>query len=326
MSAAVKIVKTLKTPSEAGEYFRLVCMTGKNKGFVYYLNDNRVVLGRSDKCDIQVWDNKSSREHAELTKVENHYFVTDLGSQNGIVINDEKVKQQALKSGDLIIIGQTVYKFNHFEIEKKNLALVREEQEEEEVVDIFADPPKQEKKVEKKEPNKRILIYGLVGLLLYWVLSEEDSKPKKRTPKRSSVNTTSGFDDIIKGQQTKRDKVLDRKVSAYIHRGQREYREENFFRAIEQFNLALILDPQNSHASFYLSRSKQRLDEKIKEMEIKAERELSGIRYKASLISFCAVLSYLRKYPEDKRYLNAKKQVDVLLDRLDMDKNEYKCF
>ena len=88
MSNAVKLLKHFEAPKEEGVYYRLVCLTGKDKGQAYILMGKRVVMGRSDGADIRVMDIKSSREHAEIIKVGKDFVLTDLGSQNGIIIND----------------------------------------------------------------------------------------------------------------------------------------------------------------------------------------------------------------------------------------------
>ena len=110
MPKNVLVLKHFESPKEAGVYFRLVCLTGGNKGESYVLLGNRIVIGRSEKADIRLNDTKASREHAEVTKVGNDWVATDLGSQNGIVVNDKKITQKALTEGDkLIDIGLFVF-------------------------------------------------------------------------------------------------------------------------------------------------------------------------------------------------------------------------
>ena len=48
-------------------------------------------------------DIKSSREHAEIAQVGKDYNVTDLESQNSVVVNDLKIKQHTLNEGDKVI-------------------------------------------------------------------------------------------------------------------------------------------------------------------------------------------------------------------------------
>ena len=99
----VKISKKLEAPTDAGKHFRLLCLTGKNKGVAYFMTGKRLVMGRHENCDIQILDTKSSREHAELTRVGDKFVLTDLGSQNGIIVNDLKVNQHTLQYKILIL-------------------------------------------------------------------------------------------------------------------------------------------------------------------------------------------------------------------------------
>ena len=119
MAKNVLVLKHFESPKEAGTYFRLVCLTGTSKGESYVLSGNRIIIGRGDNADIKLNDTKASREHAEITKVGNNWVATDLGSQNGIVVNDKKVTQSPLNEGDKIIVGQTVFKFAKVEVNAK---------------------------------------------------------------------------------------------------------------------------------------------------------------------------------------------------------------
>ena len=109
---AVKLTRSLLPPGKPGEYFRIMCMTGKNKGISYLLFGKRILMGRGDKVDIQILDSNSSRQHTELVKHGDSYIITDLGSQNGTIVNKSKVRQHRLADADKIIIGSTVFKFN----------------------------------------------------------------------------------------------------------------------------------------------------------------------------------------------------------------------
>ena len=119
MAKNVLVLKHFEAPKDAGTYFRLVCLTGTSKGETYVLTGNRIVIGRGEKADIRLNDTKSSREHAEITKVGSNWVATDLGSQNGIMVNDKKVTQAQLSEGDKLIIGQTVFKFAKVEVGAK---------------------------------------------------------------------------------------------------------------------------------------------------------------------------------------------------------------
>ena len=118
-SKAVKVVNNFRALKKIGVHHRLLCLTGGNKGVSYYISGRRVVLGRSDKVDVQVLDEKASREHAEIVNINGDFILTDLKSQNGTVVEDLKITQHKLSSGDKIIIGATVLKFEIFNIESE---------------------------------------------------------------------------------------------------------------------------------------------------------------------------------------------------------------
>ncbi len=79
------------------------------------LEGNMWVAGR-DACDIALDDVKSSRRHFELSAVGSDFFIRDLGSSNGTLLNGSKLRTDELtpiKSGDVIGVGSTTL---HFEI------------------------------------------------------------------------------------------------------------------------------------------------------------------------------------------------------------------
>lgn len=178
----VIVLKHFEAPKKAGVYARLVCLSGESKGLAYYLNSNRVVLGRSDNVDIKVSDIKSSREHAEIVKNVNKFIITDLGSHNGIVVNDLKVKQHVLSDADKIIIGRTVYKFSIVKIdesknETKSSAVNEVKTQDSEV--STSDKPKSKKKI--------IYIAAAIGIMFMLLDSEEDTAIQPKRAKSRSL-------------------------------------------------------------------------------------------------------------------------------------------
>ena len=121
---------------------------------------------------------------------------------------------------------------------------------------------------------------------------------------------------------------MKRKIGAIIHRGRREMRERNYFRAMEEFNLALVQDPNHGEARFLLNKTKQRLDDHIKLILEKGAQEEHSLKYTGAIKQYCQVLSLLRKYKNDgdKRYEQAAEKVEYLEQKLGFEKGEYKCF
>lgn len=323
--APVKITRDLTHPEAAGKYHRIICMTGRNKGLCYYLKDLRVIMGRSNQADIQIVDTQSSREHLEIVLVGKNYVLTDLGSQNGVTVNDLKITQHKLKSGDKIIIGTTVFKFGVLDV----LPIVvtdedeDEEEEEEEVV-----KPKRKRKAAKASPEakrkKLIYIVVIIGAIMMFLPDSKEATKKKV----ETDNGTAFIDrEVKRNYKSEVEKEITSKVKAYIHRGRREAREKNYFRAMEEFSLALMLDPKNGDAAFHMNKAKQRLDEKVEAMFLYATKLKDSLKFNQAKGTYCAIYKLLIEYPEDARFKEAQKSVeDMSLNKLGMDESENYCF
>ena len=316
--AKVKMTKDLSPPKDVGRHFRMLCMTGKNKGSAYFINGNRVVLGRSQKADIQVIDEKSSREHAELVRNADTYILTDLKSSNGVIVNDVKVIQRKLSDGDKIVIGKVVFRFDILKV-RANKDVIRRRDSEDEIEEY----DENEKKVAKTK-SKKPIIYVAALLCLYLFLFEEESQRKPASPENTIEDVSNNLTDVIDQytQSNERSSINDE----YIHRGQREFREKNYFRAMEEFNMALILDPRDSDAGFYLNKTKQALNNHVKFMFEKGGREYDQLKYSGAIKSYCEIVKLLQKYPDDERYKDAMTQIKVIGKKMGANEEEYQCW
>jgi Protein of unknown function (DUF3662)/FHA domain len=73
----------------------------------HQIGPNRVVIGRSRECDIQLADPNVSRRHAELRREGSAFWLVDLGSTNGVDVNGRRQARAKLSDGDRITIGTT---------------------------------------------------------------------------------------------------------------------------------------------------------------------------------------------------------------------------
>jgi ABC transport system ATP-binding/permease protein len=64
-----------------------------------------VVLGRDPLCDIQIDHPAVSDRHALISHGDEGYEITDLGSKQGLILNQHKVSQHVLDDGDVFKIG-----------------------------------------------------------------------------------------------------------------------------------------------------------------------------------------------------------------------------
>lgn len=344
MAANVRVTTELKNPSEVGTHHRLLCMTGPNKGNVYYLTGKRIIIGRGDKADIQIVDTKISREHAELAFAENAYTVTDLGAQNGVIVNDSKIKQKKLSDGEKVVIGQTVFKYSIILVTQSAEMAIAElgpdsplAKEIKKGVKVKIPPKgqkseegfKQEKVADPKANSKtRFLVFGVVLLAVVFVLFGDNDTP--RTPNAVIKNEKNPdleiFSETMAVKNTNIDPDTRKKLEALIHSGRREFREGNYFRAMEEFRLALLLNPGNGQASFYLAKAKQRLDDEITKNFEKGTQEQDAKKFQAAIVSYCSVIQLIKEYPNDERYKNAMLKISAIESSLGMEKGEIKCF
>jgi pSer/pThr/pTyr-binding forkhead associated (FHA) protein/tetratricopeptide (TPR) repeat protein len=77
----------------------------------YDITDSEVAIGRSQKCHVVLEDKRSSRKHSIIRREGKKYFVKDLGSANGTLVNGERVVDYELSSGDVLQIGDTQFTF-----------------------------------------------------------------------------------------------------------------------------------------------------------------------------------------------------------------------
>ncbi len=72
---------------------------------------DKLVVGRSEKCDIYLDDMKMSRVHFEIVNVNGEFWINDLGSANGTLLNNVKIiKRRKLRSNDEIIAGLSKFR------------------------------------------------------------------------------------------------------------------------------------------------------------------------------------------------------------------------
>lgn len=75
------------------------------------IDKDSLIIGRSNACDLSISSDTISRQHARLENRNNTYHIVDLGSRNGVYLNDNKVKESEIKNGDIIKLGAFEFTF-----------------------------------------------------------------------------------------------------------------------------------------------------------------------------------------------------------------------
>ena len=70
---------------------------------------DQVEIGRGDRCAIRLQDTYVSQVHARLYPKDGAWYVEDLGSTNGTLLNDHRVQAPVeIHAGDVVKVGKTV--------------------------------------------------------------------------------------------------------------------------------------------------------------------------------------------------------------------------
>ena len=88
-----------------GSHFDLASLTSDD-------SDQAIGIGREKGNRIVVEDHEASRRHAEIRKHNDTFFLTDLNSSNGTFLNNSRISEAELKSGDRIQIGRTLFLYS----------------------------------------------------------------------------------------------------------------------------------------------------------------------------------------------------------------------
>ncbi|NOQ82873.1 MAG: FHA domain-containing protein [Myxococcales bacterium] len=92
---------------------RLVVEDGPQKGTRLDIASERMTIGRSGICDLQLTDEGASGTHCEIVAKETGFLLRDLGSTNGTWVAGVRVREAWLEPGMPLRIGNTVIRFEH---------------------------------------------------------------------------------------------------------------------------------------------------------------------------------------------------------------------
>ncbi len=87
----------------------LIMQEGQGAGRSWRVEKERVLIGRSEDCDVVLVERQVSRRHAQIRRLNSQYVLEDLGSRNGTYVNGREVTEPyVLQDGDEIQIALCV--------------------------------------------------------------------------------------------------------------------------------------------------------------------------------------------------------------------------
>jgi hypothetical protein len=78
---------------------------------VVHVLGRKTTIGRTPENDVQIDAQYISRHHAVILAERTHTIIEDLNSTNGVIVNGRRVLRQALKDGDIVLIGKAPFRF-----------------------------------------------------------------------------------------------------------------------------------------------------------------------------------------------------------------------
>jgi len=319
---------------EPSLYPSLEQLSGSGKGRVYYLDQTRITIGRAETNHVVVVDDSVSREHAVIEKGDDGAFVIfDNQSRNGILVNGKKVDASVIESSDQVSIGKVLFRFlvpgNKFE-------------NEEPVAEGVASPLMPGKV--KVGLNRRVLLYGGAGLILAAMFfmnqgpsTQSETNPQKPGEQNSKPQVVvSEAPTPPKPEEIKRQEVVDLTKNpvestleqlsqndsgvadseTHFRRGQREYFNKNYHRAINSFELALSLNRNHPVAAYYLKAAIHEAEEEAKKNYEMGMKYFESLQYQRAIYHFQQTQNLLSHKPQDPVIAEAEKYIRLSRQRL----------
>jgi pSer/pThr/pTyr-binding forkhead associated (FHA) protein len=103
------------TPLRTGSANRqaeLTIESGPDAGHTHRAGDSALRLGRSPDNDLILRDPATSGHHARVERRGEQFWIVDLGSTNGTLVNGEPIQEKELNHGDRITVGQNAVHFS----------------------------------------------------------------------------------------------------------------------------------------------------------------------------------------------------------------------
>jgi len=315
--AVLRFTRGLPPSKQFGERLRLLVIEGPDKGTCYSLIGDLVFIGR-EGCQIALTDQNISKKHAEIGWAGDAYFVRDLGSANGIVINGKRVSEAKLKAGDIFVVGLTVIETYSAGQARRNdrpllpngarrapLALSGPGGE---AAITGTGPSPEDIKKKRETDKKRLILYvGLFFLAFILYFSESDHstiQENARLPKGEEAEMK------VKGKKKQSKKEIQEALADYLpnyavdtqqrkdaeiffRNGVRELQNKNYRRAFTAFETALTVDPSHELAKIYLKSAKKQMVSDLKSTSAAAIRSKKALRYKEARMHYDNILRYL---------------------------------
>lgn len=282
-------------------------------------------IGRSAECDLALPnDLKVSRKHARVYWDGYGYHIQSLVSENPVLINGKPISDSEIHSGTIIQLGESQLRFEELGAPADLM-----------VIDGgfqppvpppqhgygmgHAQPPPKRKKSGKAKSQgspftmKRLMVYGIIGGLLWWLLTPVDNKKKNPFEIRTEKQIEADIEEAKELQkvaeklrsQSLNPSVSQRTAQEHYVRGFRDFRKGQFERSIGSFQACLALNPEHPLCNRYLKLSQKKFGELIQYHMVLGRKYRDQNQFRACRASFRNVMVMV-KDPSSAIYNEAK--------------------
>ncbi|NCN27909.1 FHA domain-containing protein [bacterium] len=294
-------------------------------------------LGRSSENDIVINDNAISRHHLNFFIKNEQIIAEDAGSQNGFLYNGNPRREAIkLKEGDRLSFGRNVYiitsqNFNGvLDFKSKPNKKTAPKNFGSETIEIKGIP---------QFSNKRILIYGVLGLFILFIALDNGSSKFQATTLNKEEEAlaplpTDGYEEVRQAQPKTQSELIA--LSRY-REAIRDYYNDNYAGAITGLQTALTLNPSNEEARAFLERAETQLKAQIEDLVFYADKAFRLMHYrhaKALSVKALNILTertpgYIRKIAQENDGLvdnRANSSQEDTLSKLPCEQTQYVDF
>jgi len=268
MSSAVALSPGLET--------RWTIVSGGMKGAVRVMTQSQFTIGRNPECEFIIAnDPKCSRRQAGVRVTSRGCEVTSLNDKNPIMVNGREVEHALLNEGDVLTLGETEVQFSmaaaQYPAAAPHMAAPAQTQLAYASPQPMSPSPRgRTPRTPKKSNSKRFIIYGVVGLLLYWVFGTEVKKKEElglRTEQQmnADIESATKIKEARESENAKRlnPSIMARQAQENYVRGFRDYRKGQYERSMTSFQACLALDPSHVLCNRYMRLSQRKFNEMI---------------------------------------------------------------
>lgn len=325
----------------------LEVVAGSDKGKAYDISGDRLTIGRNDNNDIVVPSDSVSRYHAVLERTNaGEFIVRDNQSKNGVQVNGTAVGEATLRDGDVVQVGAFVFRFNDPANAKPagesgvELAPVDE---------FSAAPVANVKVSRGPNKRMFIYGGLGLFLAVAWYMSNSPSSSTPASDDKTAASGTPGLPGTSSPNGTEVSKVgtLDqpkfenapaesnlpglkdpaqsrvehetdnidlnntgvKEAEQYYRKGQREYLNKNYHRAIDNFQAALALNRGHELSEYYLRLAVYEVEAEAKKNFEIGIKYFESMQYSRAIYHFGETISLMQHRPTDKIIADAEKYI-----------------